>query len=142
MTPLCLSNGEDFFEVHVQVEEDSSIQSIGDAYLVAQVRSEGFVGHNDLWVQSEVMRQFARDLLALERSLKGEARLESMSPNELSVKLRSVSTRGNVAICGSLGYEVRRENCTFWHSVSFGFEFEPSQLSQAIRLGWVRQYAG
>jgi hypothetical protein len=28
------------------------------------------------------------------------------------------------------------------HAVSFGFEFEPSQLSVAVQLPWVKRHAG
>jgi hypothetical protein len=142
MNLIRLANGNDFFELGVQIEEDSSIQSFGDAYVTIQVQSEGFAGHNDLWVLAEDMRSFARNLVSLEASLIGEARLESISPNELSIKVRSVSGRGNLSVEGTSGYEVRRDNSASWHSVSFGFEFEPSQLSGVVRLPWIQRFAG
>jgi hypothetical protein len=112
----------------------------GDAYVQIAVRSNGFVGHNDLWLQREQLAQFAKQLVALDRTLKGEATLSSISPNELEVTVRSVSSRGNVAVQGSTGYFVQGENAHFWHSVSFGFEFEPGQLAAALKESWLRQY--
>ncbi|RYH43526.1 MAG: hypothetical protein EON54_17255 [Alcaligenaceae bacterium] len=142
MEPLLFSNGEDFLEMHLQVEEDSSLPSHGDAYVTMRVASAGFTGHNDFWIQADALRNFAADLVRLDGSLSGQANLESISPNELNLTVRSVSSRGHLAIAGSLGYEVRRENSTFWHSAAFGFEFEPAQLAMACQHDLVRRYAG
>lgn len=142
MTTLRLTNAGDFIEMSVAIEEDEKLQSNGDVYVTLKIQSEGFSGHNDLWVIADQMRKFASVLVALERNLRGEVKLESVSPNELSLKVFSVSSRGNVAVQGSTGYEVGRENRSFWHSVSFGFEFEPSQLLHAVQLPWVQRYAG
>jgi hypothetical protein len=142
MEALLFSSGEDHLELTVAPETDASLQSFGDAYVTVQVCSNGFAGHDDLWVLRESLGSFCKSLIALERTLRGEARLESASPNELDLRVASVSSRGNVAVSGKVGYRVSRENSEHWHSVEFGFEFEPSQLSNAASLPWVRQYAG
>lgn len=71
MAPLRFSNGEDFFEMLVHIEEDSSLQSYGDAYVSARVASSGFAGHNDFWIEAEAFRDFAMALVELDRSFKG-----------------------------------------------------------------------
>lgn len=142
MTVLRLPNGDDLIEMSVAIEEDEKLQSNGDVYVTLKMQSEGFSGHNDLWMLADQMRKFASALVALERHLRGEAKLEYVSPNELSLKVFSVLSRGNLAIQESTGYEVVHENRSFWHSVSFGFEIEPSQLSHTVHLPWVRRYAG
>ncbi|QSI78194.1 hypothetical protein [Niveibacterium microcysteis] len=113
-----------------------------DAYLTVAVRSNGFAGHNDLWVAGPSLRSFCSRLVELERTLRGEATLKSISPNELKLVVSSVTSRGNIAVHGTTGYEVQRENSAFWHSVSFGFEFEVAQLSRAVALPWFKRYAG
>lgn len=142
MNMLRLSNGKNLFEMDVQIEQDDSLQSCGEAYLTIYVMSEGFSGHNDLWVTGKQIEQFCKGLVTLERTLTGVTELASISPNELYLQILSVTSRGNVAVKGQCGYEVQGENESFWHSVAFGFEFEPSQLTAAVKLPWVRKYVG
>jgi hypothetical protein len=80
MKPLTFRNGDDFFEMAIATEEDVSLPSNEDAYVTVSIRSMGFMGHNDLWAASAAMRAFCAELLALEHNLRGEARLESLSP--------------------------------------------------------------
>ncbi|MDP2202247.1 MAG: hypothetical protein Q8K07_09535 [Methylicorpusculum sp.] len=92
MMMLRFTNHDDFFEMQVHPEEDPSLPSFGDALVSLRVRSSGFVGENQVWVDVEAMRRFVRTLLDLNRVLNGEARLESISPNELSISVDAVSS--------------------------------------------------
>jgi len=123
----------------VAIEEDDSVQSRGDAYITIDVLSEGFAGQNDLWVLGQAFSEFCASLVSLESSLKGEAVLESISPNELKLRIFSANNRGLLAIEGNTGYEVQGQEGSFWHSVSFGFTFEPQQLTKALALPWLRR---
>lgn len=78
--------------------------------------------------------------LQLEHSLRGEARLVSMSPDELELRVFAASSRGHLAVHGTTGQLVQGENQVCWHSVSFGFEFELGQLSAAIAEPWVQRH--
>lgn len=138
---LRFSDRDNFFEMEVPLVEDGSVQSVSGAVVVLRVSSNGFSGMNDLWVHSESLASFAASLVALERSLRGEAKLESMSPNELELRVFAASSRGNLAVQGSTGQHVQGENQSSWHAVSFGFEFPLSQLSSAIAEPWVRRNA-
>lgn len=138
---LRISDHECFLEVEASVEEDSSIQSFGNARLSLRVQSHAFIGSSTVWVGREQLKQFSEDLSRLEKSLRGEAVLSSMSPGELSLKLLSVSSRGHVAIEGSIGRYVHSANSRFWHSVTFGFEFENTQLTEAVQLPWLSRGA-
>ena len=133
--------GKNYFELAVSPEEDASLQSYGDAYVTVAVSSNGFRGHNDLWVSAESLRGFCRELVVLEASRRGAAELESVSPDELRLKIRSVTSRGHIAVSGKTGYLIQHESGGFWHSVEFGFEFDPSQLASAAVLPWVSRYA-
>jgi hypothetical protein len=139
MSLLRVNAGENFFELGVAIEEDGSIQSYGDAYIALKVQSEGYCGHNDLWVSNGSLSAFCSGLVTLERTLKGETVLTSISPNELVLRIFAANSRGTLAVEGSIGYSVFVEKNTFWHSISF--EFEPSQLSFAVLLPWVQKYA-
>jgi hypothetical protein len=142
MDAVSFSAGENRIEVSVSFETEQSLPSAGDAYLVVNVQSNGFTGHNDLWVSKESLTEFCSSLASLERTLRGEAVLESISPGELLIRVAAVTERGHVAVSGQLGYRVNDENSRHWHSLQFGFEFEQAQLSEAASLAWVRQYAG
>jgi hypothetical protein len=133
--------GENYLELDASPEEDASLQSYGDAYVTVAVCSNGFRGHNDLWVSGESLRRFCRALVALEASRRGAAELESISPDELHLKVHSVTSRGHVAVSGRTGYLVQHESGGFWHAVEFGFEFDASQLASAVKLPWVSRHA-
>jgi hypothetical protein len=138
---LRFSNGNNFFEMEVPLVEDVSVQSVNGAVVVLRVQSNGYSGMNDLWVHAPDLGNFASQLIELEHSLRGEARLVSMSPNELELRVFAASSRGHLAVHGSTGQLVQGENQEYWHSVSFGFEFELGQLSAAITEPWVRRGA-
>ncbi len=139
-TTLRFQGQDHSLEIDATIEKDDSLPSSGDACVQVSVRSSGFVGHNDLWLHHSDLTEFARQLVELDRTLKGEAKLTSISPNELELIVRSVSSRGNLALSGSTGYWVQSENTRFWHAVSFGFEFETGQLSEAINGTWLVHY--
>ena len=67
--------------------------------------------------------------------------LESMAPDELRLVIRSVDSSGHMAVEGATGHQVLREHSRPWHSLTFGFEFDPSQLVKAVSIDWVRRNA-
>ncbi len=132
---------DDFVEIGLVTKETDDLPSRGDAYLTVRVSSSGFRGQNELWVLAAALRSFCQSLVALERDRRGEAVLESVSPDELRIVVRSVDSRGHMAVEGYTGYAVQREGFRPWHSVRFGFEFDPSQLVRALSVDWVRRNA-
>ena len=132
---LRLASGEHEFQMDLLSVED-------DAMVSVRVMSYGYAGHSEVWVHKEALVGFCTGLAQLERSLRGEVAIESMSPGELNVKVLSVSSRGHLAIQGSIGTYVQAENGTYWHAASFGFEFESSELSRAVNESWVRRHVG
>ena len=138
---LRFENQADCLEIDLASQETDDLPSRGDAYMTIRVSSAGFAGHNDLWVLASSLRSFCRALIALEADRRGEAVLESISPDELRLIVRSVDSRGHTAVEGCTGYHVQQENSRPWHSVHFGFEFEPSQLLKAVAVDWVKRNA-
>ena len=141
MNLLRFDDKDDYFEMALAIEEEDDLPSRGDAYIAIAVRSAGFEGRNDLWVTGAALCGFCKALVALEEARTGEATLKSVSPGELELRVCSVSSGGHVAVAGSTGYEVQRQDAMFLHSVSFGFQFDPSQLVTAAKLEWVKSYA-
>ena len=134
---LRFENQEDFVELNLAEQETADLQSKGDAYVTVRVSADGFSGHNDLWVLAPALRSFCQSLVALERDRRGQAVLESVLPEELRIVVRSVDSCGHMLVEGSTGYQVQREHSRPWHSIAFGFEFDPSQLVRAMSVGWV-----
>ena len=135
MSIVRIAAGANFLEIGLS----SGDPPAGDAYLTLKIGSHSFAGENDLWIQEQALRKFCCELTELERSLTGEASLSSVWPKELSLRFFAVTGRGHLAVEGSTGYDVQSENGSWWHSVSFGFEFEFSQLSAALSESWVRE---
>lgn len=131
-----LTHAEDFIELTI-LEVADSPEATGDARLQVEVWSSGFSGKSDAWVDSESLREFCRDLLGLEQTMSGEARLASMSPSELQLVIKAVDSLGHFAVAGSVGRQVYAERGSIFHSVAFGFEFEPDQLRAASSVDWV-----
>ena len=130
---------KNFIEINLLcMEQDKSLPSYGDAYISISVESNGFAGKNDLWVDMASLISFCKGLSELERNRKGETCLTSMSPNELDLKVHSLNSRGHIGVSGKTSYNVLSENASFIHSLEFGFEFDPSQLIDAINVEWVK----
>ena len=134
---LRISNNDCFIEVEVSFENDPSIPSYGDAQLSIRVQSHGYIGSTTVWVEREQLQLFSEAIFRLENSLQGEAVLSSISPGELRLKLFTVSPCGHIALEGSIGNYRHCVNSTHWHSVTFGFEFENTQLTQANKVPWI-----
>ena len=130
---------KNFVEIDIANQEDGDLPSRGDAYFTIEISSNGFSGHNNLWVSYGSLSSFCKNLIRLEEVRKGETILESISPEKLYLKVFSTNSRGHMGILGTTGYIIQNENSQFNHSVSFGFEFDPSQLVAAIKVDWVKR---
>ena len=131
----------DYLELDLAMQEEAGTPAEGDAYMTLRIVSAGFQGQNDLWVDSRTLRRFCRDILDLATRRQGSATIEGMSPNELAIKVRSIDRSGHMVVEGSTEYEVQRERGTRRHSITFGIEFDPSQLNEVERVPWIRQNA-
>jgi len=136
-----LHDQTDYFELALATQEGSGTPAESDAYMTVKIDSAGFCGHNDLWVDARALRRFCSDLLHLAAKRQGSATIEGISPGEMEITVRSIDRSGHMVVEGSTGYEVQRERGTRRHSITFGIEFDPSQLNEVERVPWVRQNA-
>ena len=133
-TKLRFSNNSDELEIQL-LDQDQMYTEIR-----IFVSSFGFSGHKDTWVEG--ISDFSRGLLALEKARTGEAVLKSVSPGELELKVRAVDRKGHMAVEGLIGKNQIGETGTlYWHAFHFGFEFDPSQLLEAVKISWIKRYA-
>ena len=141
LEPMCFEGNGNRVRLDAYVEDDSSLPSFGDVLVTLNISSNGFSGENEVWVQRDEVESFYKAMSSLEQSLNGQATLASMSPAELELTVLSVTRRGNIAVRGTTGYRVQTENAQFLHSITFGFEFDPGQLTTAIKESWLSTYA-
>lgn len=133
-----IENGSNYLEIEVQLETDSSLPSCGDALIGIAVSSNGYSGKNQVWVAKQELDLFAASLKELEKIRKGEAVLNSMSPDELSLKVYSYDSVGHMAVEGITGHQVIG-SVTFKHSVRFGFIIDSEQLVKLSKASWLNQ---
>ena len=134
MTPLRLTDGSSSLEVALASWDP-------DAYVTVAIESRGFAGRNDLHVVAGAFRDFCASLISLQKTLKGEARLTGVMPNELDIVIAPADKLGHIAVKGHTGYHVQMAHTSYWHAVHFGFQIEPSQLDAAVEVDWVKQNA-
>ena len=131
---LCFSNQKDQIEL-ILFDQDKHTPGIS-----ITVSSSGFTGHTDTYVVG--FPEFCKVLISLEQARTGEAVLKSVSPGELELVVRAVDRKGHMAVEGVVGYHYLGETGTrYWHAAHFGFEFDPSQLQEAVKISWIKKYA-
>lgn len=109
----------------------SSESDSGSDYLIAiEAQADGFNGHADGHIVGAAWLGFCSALIALEETRKGEATLESAVPGEFSIRVGALNGKGHMSVSGVLSY-----GRSGWprQSLTFAFEFEPSQLA-AVQL--------
>lgn len=131
---LTFTSGADKFEIEIGREGNEDSPSYGDARLQMVAHSSGFSGSAWCLIERDDLDGFASALQAMSETVSGKAELASMSPGELSLKIHQLSARGVFGIEAQIGRHVYQEDHRhFWHSVSFGFELEFSQIEKTAR---------
>lgn len=126
---------ENFIELEVQLECNSSLPSYGDALIGIVVSSNGYHGKNQVWVSQRELEKFGMALFELEKNRKGVAILTSISPGELYLKIYAYNGLGHMAIEGETGYVVSGL-VNFNHSIKFGFTIDPEHLVNISKIKW------
>jgi len=107
---LRFSNGASMLEMEMRPSDDVSLASLNGADVVVRIASHGYAGSNRLWVSVPELELFAQALAQLEGSLRGEAVLRSMSPDELDLRVFAASSLGHLAVQCSTGHWVHGDN--------------------------------
>ena len=131
------TKGDDFIELLFELETDSSLPSHADARVMTSLRASGFMGSATSHVDSHVLRRFSHDVRQLYTTLRGEAVLESMSPNELRVTISAVDDVGHLVVHATIGKLVYGDYSRQWHMVTGALDLEPSQLGSALAEEWL-----
>jgi len=96
-----------------------------DVPIGVTVRCRGFTGRIETWILRTAWVEFCERLRLLEERRQGEASVESMSPKEFQLTVRSTDQTGHMAIEGLLGYRgVHGETLLSFSPMAF----DPSSL--------------
>jgi len=88
------------------------------------------------WLEWPDVEAFIRELGALVRDVKGEAKLYAMSPEDFELVVASLDSRGHFGVRFAVGSKVHASNGQFECSLRGGFEVELSQLEELLH--WFR----
>jgi hypothetical protein len=111
---------------------ERALPSDDDVCVVVEVRCPGFTGRIDTWILRDAWIAFCNQLEALEGRRRGEAVVESISPNEFRLTVRSTDSAGHMAIEGLLGYRgVKGETLLTFSPMSFDPSTLPALLAEA-----------
>tara|TARA_B100000749_G_scaffold70248_1_gene52762 strand:- start:859 stop:1284 length:426 start_codon:yes stop_codon:yes gene_type:complete len=120
-------------ENHIEIVEleraPDGVPNAGDLRVLISIKLREFAGKYDsVWIEEPTFHDFIKTLETVEKSRNGAARLESCSPDELTIEIRSRDSHGHfVAIVSLSRYQY--SGPTYWKtSVSGGFELDPSSL--------------
>jgi hypothetical protein len=103
-----------------------------DLLLRVDAHLGGFTGKAEVWVERESFTAFLQQLEALERTRQGRAELESTSPGELTLVLRSVDSVGHLVLELSLQEESYVDSVRLTHRLQGGFALDPSRLPEVL----------
>jgi len=115
---------------YVEIERAEPHDVSGDLLLLVRIKRHQFSGEIDAWVEQRAWFSFAQELTILEQTRQGEARLEGISPGELSLVFRSLDRAGHVGVEGTIGRRAFDGDVALRFSV---FSFDPSQLVALAR---------
>jgi hypothetical protein len=107
-----------------------------DGYPSLEVRVEGtakgFAGGSEAWLDGFALKEFAAALRAFERSRQGRVQLQSMSPDDLLLVLRSMDHSGHLVVEFTISRNamVGDRPETIALRVSGAFELDPGTVGE------------
>ena len=100
----------------------------GDVRVQVGLTCDGFIGNGSSWIARDVWQRFIRALEHVDDRREGEAVVESMSPDELRLRIRVTDRAGHIAVDGQV--RTRSVRDLRWQ---FGaIQFDPSLLSPLL----------
>lgn len=100
----------------------------GDVRVLIQVKLDTFTGQHDIWLEEAALHEFIAHFESVESARSGSVSLQSCSPEEFNLTLRSIDSLGHFEVDVSLcRYRYSGENLAPIF-VSGGFEIDPTQL--------------
>jgi hypothetical protein len=106
----------------------------GDVLVFVRARLREFSGAVDAWILREAWTDFLSQLRRLERDRTGAAILQSMSPDELRVRVFALDRAGHMAVEGELTSYYSASHGPGTTTLKFGaIEIDPTALPAFVR---------
>ncbi|MFK8002197.1 MAG: hypothetical protein AB8H86_21560 [Polyangiales bacterium] len=119
-----------FGDKHQFVELCLVLEAGDDYHVSTLVQTSGFRGAAETCVHRAQWQDFCQELSQLEKTRRGKASLESISPGELKLEVLNTSRAGAMAVTGLLGTDIdTRVRMTF-----DPIPFDPSSLPELVRI--------
>lgn len=124
-----IGSDNEFIEISELARAPESTPNAGDVRVSVQIKLGEFGGRYDaVWLEEPILKCFISELESLENNRQGSASLESMSPNEFRLTIRSRDSLGHFVVEVFL-LRYQYSGPTYWPtSVSGGFEVDPCAL--------------
>ena len=134
---MLVRDSDDYLELTV-AERCTIVHGLGDTQFTVRVRVSSlfaaFTAEALCWVDLRALVAFAEQLRVLEERRQGSAALESMSPGELRLEVRSTDRAGHVAAVGQVGRWLGvGSGEPYWSAVAFRVPFCPTELPALVR---------
>lgn len=105
----------------------------GDYAVAVEAEAHGFYGYADGHVALDEFKDFARELVSLAKSRKGQANFSSAFPGLFDVTVRSTDNTGHLGVFGSLTAKSATDSNEN-QRLQFALHFEPPQIEEAARV--------
>ncbi len=133
-TDMILRDDRTSLEITLRELAPVGTQSEGDLGVDIAVSNGAFTGRNDtVWIGRDEWQGFLRALKELDRTRRGDARVRSMSPDELELVVLATDRAGHMAAEGWLARTWYGRDTFLRDRVSFGIEIDPSVLPALVR---------
>jgi len=109
----------------------------GDIRLQVGLTCDGFTGTGSSWIARDVWQRFIRALEHIDDRREGEAVVESMSPDELWLRIRVTDRAGHVAVDGQVRTRSVRDLRWQFGAIQFDPSLLPSLLAELRAAGHV-----
>lgn len=121
--------------IHVAFEDSESSLELEiafadpDPHLVVRLTVPGFSASTETYVLESEWNGFLQELRSLEATRQGEAVVESISPGELRLRVKSLDRAGHMGIEGHIGIRGPRNEFRFTFDT---LEFDPTRLCSLV----------
>jgi hypothetical protein len=102
----------------------------GDYFVAVDAKAYGYRGHANGHVVLGEFKNFAKDIVALPKTRKGQANFSSVSLGDFAITVRSTDSNGHLGVFGSLT-TISVDNVDENQKLQFALRFEPSQVELA-----------
>lgn len=120
--------------IDIQYVESEMIRDPSVVFSVV-IQDKGFSGQNpNVWIRVSCLQQFIEELNEIENKRKGAARITGLSPNEFSLSIESINSRGYFMAAYQLERTLYLENTYQKMYVGGRFDYNISDTNEVVKF--------